>query len=422
MKLNKISQLLITLVFLFAGTAIAEDSEELKESKERAAIAKANKEAAENERDFAKAIADKAIAEQDAIQKLDKTKADAEAAEYKRDLNKANLYKALIPTAPDTEKLKLPTPTGFEFKTSINQRVFQNSISMAEMISQKIINSNKTKNIILNSPNLENVPSTYNSVKNTLTLSQEPLAQENKLFQTVIDGKKLCKPEEKPKNKITFSTPIAAAYVVSELLKATMGFAIALKPQYALANTEVAVDQSEFIYELANKLISKKLVVIDPDKIIPVSTNSELDTLLRKLDTEKNNSQQKLITINLQTCELSTDAIEGAKKLKASLDIVTKSIDDLFTVNASRVVRYDQAKKAEELMTKLLMTDVAILQLDVVRKANDTFAKESVFSSRKVFNAANVQVKWTLTKPDGTLLLSGIEQSTADWALVNLPD
>ena len=131
-------------------------------------------------------------------------------------------------------------------------------------------------------------------------------------------------------------------------------------------------------------------------------------------------SQQLLVIIaNSQELQKKEPILEGAKLLKSALIETSKLTQTLMSPNAVGIVPYELALRAESLISNIQHS--LILKLDTVSAQTDLFAKNAIFSSEKVHMLNNIQVYWQLTKPNGELVGSGVDQNLSAWDQINFP-
>ena len=415
---------LVTIIFLVlatSSTSRADTASDLEAAKIRKAIAEA-------QNDAAKAEAETATIMQEQKAKADKADYDASTAKFNAEKSQAEYYKTLLPTPPDLTKLKVEKPTEFEYKATINERYFDNTSKIGERIAI-LAKGSLTKNlgkpenaiIIMSDPSIKTATGLYIATDEALVQSEKILEFDRKLLQEKFD--KVCVVEKD--TKILWGG-LPAVYVASELLKTVMGFAIALKPQYAIAHTAITVDKSEIVNVASQSLIDSKINVYDPEKIVPVDTleskKSKLVSGYKDLVNTMLKTQVLLGDLNKKSCKLSDDAKEGAKKLKTTLDEVSKVAQGVMTATPSGAVPFDQALKAEELLNLLKQPKTFILGIELIRNENDSSAIDSIFSARKIHTKTNMQARWSLAKPNGQIIGSGIAQDTGEWKKVDLPN
>ena len=222
----------------------------------------------------------------------------------------------------------------------------------------------------------------------------------------------------------TLALPLAIN-AVSSILQNVIGFTNALKPQFSTANTLYTPNTSEFIDAVSEQLIAKNnnFEVINPDKILAIEEdNSELKKSYGDLADSVNNSQALLERLaEDSTTKYSMETLAAITKFKSTLNEIIRIRQTLITASSPGVVPYDQAIKAENLITKLKDNKSAILSIDLMRGDADSINRNSTFSSEKNFIQTNLQLRWNLTKPDGMIVGAGILQDSSAWFKVELP-
>jgi hypothetical protein len=437
-----------TLIVLFALAA---------SSLSFAAITDDDVAAARRAADYAEAVSRQKVAEKSAAE-ADAAINNAQAAaqvtlstsETALDKSKVDLYKSLLPTAPDPTKYKVTAPTAPNLSGTATSQIVDSILHKNDGLVAKLVDGivktlpSPSATLLLEDARTRTSVALYKSTKAFLEANAVDIEKQTKALQAEL----VKKPAAVGQYQLKFASPglllgISAASSIGEV---AASFATILKTQYGATTVDRATAMDTLVFSAVLAGLSGKADIVDPDAIIDPKTDQSLtnpggtppppNTLLGMqarlakaiseantlLDAANARIQEQIDAAKKAKTEDFKSPIEApAKRLNDIVAATSKQLAALYAADGQGVVPLDVSQKGERIVELLGKGNVFVLSVKVLSSDVDTVASDALFKGLHIGMASSSVGRWRLAKPDGTIAGSGVAHVYRPWTDVALP-
>jgi hypothetical protein len=373
------------------------------------------------------AAATKALLEADKSKiELEKSKTENIKAGIDAEKAQAELIKGLLPTPPSPEKYKIPAVTA--------PKLAAHSLSLTKDSVEKIsFNISSALNEELKACSIR-VPG-----KKPIIFPEE-LAPRSLIFLSYTLEKSLKATHNQIKNKMEeislvasdgggLAIPTLIPQIITSLGETVASFAAMAKPQYAFDSTATTSGAANMVWSSVSERLYRDVNFVKTD--VSFSPYDETRGILKEMtNVNENINKARILIVNATArakqlqdnspppkkgAKPSNEATKSARLLELTSQLTTivdaaeKAIAALTNVEPSAKSILDQALQGENISAVIADScEAYTLAVSIVDSEVDTVARDSLFSSHKIFMGQATVAKWSLTKRSGFVASIGV--------------